>query len=229
MDMFKKPKCKNCDEKISKKYTFCPHCGHDQAEEGAKKFFEPEFKLGFPFNKLFKELEKQLERQFQEMDSQMSAESFEGFTEPKGFSINIDTTNGNPTIRIKQMDENGSNKIEQPHRHTHNNVHNHHNHNKHDHSQHRTPTKMDEARVEKFSNLPREEPNTKVRRLTNKLIYEINLPGVKNEDVMISKLENSIEVKAFSEDKAFFKLIPLSLPIICTELKEGILNLELKL
>jgi hypothetical protein len=65
--------------------------------------------------------------------------------------------------------------------------------------------------------------------LTNKIVYEIDLPGVTNvKDVIINRLENSIEVKAFAKDKAYFKLIPLSLPIERYHLKEGKLVLELK-
>ena len=44
----------------------------------------------------------------------------------------------------------------------------------------------------------------------------------------INKLNNSIEVKAFSDNNVYFKLIPVSLPIERYYLKEGKLVIELK-
>jgi HSP20 family molecular chaperone IbpA len=89
--------------------------------------------------------------------------------------------------------------------------------------------KMTEEEIEKFSKLPRKEPETRVRRLTDKIIYEIKLPGVKTEkDIAINKLQNSIEIKAFAKDRTYFKLIPLSFPIKKYNLKDGTLTLELK-
>src|SRR3989344_3748821 len=48
-----------------------------------------------------------------------------------------------------------------------------------------------------------------IRRFADRVVYEIALPGVKSiKDISITKLENSIEIKAVSKDKAYFKLIP---------------------
>jgi hypothetical protein len=64
--------------------------------------------------------------------------------------------------------------------------------------------------------------------MTNKIIYEVDLPGVKNEkDIIITKLENSIEIKAFTKDTAYLKLIPISLPIKNYFLEKNKLILEL--
>ena len=215
MGMFSRPKCKRCNEKISKKYVFCPHCGFSQKDEMGDQFFEPIFKLGFPFNKLFKELESQIERQFQDMDAQMGEESMEN-PFAHGISINIDTTNGQPTIRINNTKDKGKGNAKGSEKNLKTN-------------DNPIIKKMAENMAEQFSKLPKEEPSTKVRRFNNKLVYEINLPGVSDDKMSITKLENSIEIKAFSDNKAFFKLIPLSLPVIGSELKEGVLNLELKL
>ncbi len=212
MGMFSKPKCKRCNEKISKNYSFCPHCGFSQKEEAPDQFFEPIFKLGFPFNKIFKDLEKQIERQFHEIDSKLGEDAGNNpFSH--GISINIDTSNGQPTIRISNPNDKRKSAAE----------------NKTAKNEKSVIQSMDEGKAEEFSKLPKEEPLTKVRRFNNKLVYEITLPGVEKENMSIVKLENSIEVKAFSKDKAFFKLIPLSLPIMSSELKEGMLNLELKI
>ena len=76
-------------------------------------------------------------------------------------------------------------------------------------------------------NLPRENPKTSIRRFSNKIVYEIDVPGVKSiEDVSIAKLENSIEVKAVSKKKAYSKIIPINLPIINCQVENSILFLE---
>ena len=83
--------------------------------------------------------------------------------------------------------------------------------------------------LKRFSELPKKEPKTNVKRLSNTVIYEINLPGVKSsEDLSIVKLENSIEIKAVAKDKAYFKLLPINLTIIDYELEKGKLILELE-
>jgi hypothetical protein len=40
-------------------------------------------------------------------------------------------------------------------------------------------------------------------------------------------LENSIEVKAFAKDKAYYKFLPVSLPLLKYDLANGRLTLEL--
>ena len=164
------------------------------------------FKLGFPFNKLFKEIE----RQFKEIDFASGPELDDNpLNNLQGLSISIDTSSGQPVIRINNQrnEKRVRQHIKQP----------------------TLKNAITQEQAEKFSNLPKEEPETKVKRLANKLLYELLLPGVKKENVLINKLENSIEIKAFSDKKAFFKLIPLSLPIISSNLKEETLTLELKI
>lgn len=202
--MFGRPKCKRCSQKVSKKYYYCPYCGTDLKGD-AERSFEPMFNLGFPFNMLV----KQIEKQFQEIDSHLGNDLDKALLDSGGISINIDTSSGQPTIRIKTNSDQKEAK-EKPARDI---------------------TKIGEIsedKLHKFSNLPKEEPSTKVRRFSNKLVYELNLPGVKSENLVISKRENSIEIKAFADNKAFFKLIPISLPILKSDLKDGLLTLELK-
>jgi len=54
-----------------------------------------------------------------------------------------------------------------------------------------------------------EEPETVIEKIGNRQIVNIKLPGVKMEDIEIRRLEQSIKVKAFAGDKAYFKLIPI--------------------
>ena len=88
-------------------------------------------------------------------------------------------------------------------------------------------SQLTKEQEEKLRSLPKIEPSTLVRRLSNKVIYEIDLPGAKKEDVMISKFKESIEIKAFTKDKIFIKIIPVGLPILRYYINNGKLSLEL--
>lgn len=82
-------------------------------------------------------------------------------------------------------------------------------------------------KLKKLSSLPKQEPTTNIRRLSNKVIYEMDMPKVDSiEDISIINLENNIEIKALAEDRVFFKIIP-RLPITNYGLEKGKLILEL--
>ncbi len=219
--MFKK-KCRQCERKTSKDYEFCPYCGYDLGKEqeerdfgllGREDGFEQDiFQMPFQmtgFNKIFGSLLNQIDKQFKELDKQMTedekrAERFPG----SGISISISTSTGNrPEIKIRGI---GDTKIKQV-------------------REAKLTNKLSDEDAKKLSRLPKKEAETKIRRLANKLIYELSLPGVKQtKDIVINRLENSIEIKAFSKDKAYFKLIPLNLPILNYKLDNEKLILELK-
>jgi hypothetical protein len=215
--MFGSKKCSFCGNKINKKFEFCPYCGKSTREKNMNEFFQPTFKIGFPFNTVFKQLEKHIEKQFKELDMELGESKIEN--QPKkipmqGLSISISSSgNGQPVIKVHQMGEKLPNQIQQaaPVQ-----------------GVQKTSRQLSEEEAEKISRLPKEEPQTSVRRLTDRIIYEIHLPNVKKEDIIINKMHNSIEIKAFTKDKAYFKLLPISLPILKSQLKEGKLILELK-
>lgn len=88
---------------------------------------------------------------------------------------------------------------------------------------------MDEKEVERRRGLPKKEAESNVRRLSDKVVYEIDVPGVKSKDeVMITKLENSIEIKAYSDDACYTKNIPLKVDVLGYRVKDGRIVLELK-
>lgn len=78
-----------------------------------------------------------------------------------------------------------------------------------------------------FSNLPRSEPATEMKRFADRIVYALKMPGVKDIlDVSIIPLEESIEIKAVSKSRSYFKILPLKLPIVNYVLEKGCLVLE---
>lgn len=223
--MFSK-KCPRCARKLSKEFDFCPYCGLDfrmeKMQEREKDYgllgrddltsSLPNFGITLPsgLGNLFSSLLKEVDKQFKELDRDMTKEKQEirKIKPASGISISISTSNGKePEIKVRKFGEENTKqekeiKIEKP--------------------------VISDKEARKLSKLPRKEAKTEVRRMSNKIIYEIELPGVKNiKDIIINKLENSIEIKAFSRDKAYFKLLPVKLPITNYRLEDEKLVLEL--
>ena len=64
---------------------------------------------------------------------------------------------------------------------------------------------------EKKARLPKVEADSKMRRLSDRVIYEIEVPGVKSEkEVLLTELVSGFEVKAYSNEKCFTKFIPFT-------------------
>jgi HSP20 family molecular chaperone IbpA len=220
--MFKKKKCEKCGKKIEEKYSFCPYCGNKEDSENETDFgmlgkndFMPltdEIKLPMGFNALFNSLVKNLSKEFDAQLKENMKEQNSGKTKKDGISISISTFgNGAPRIKVSPM---GNPQKAEPEKST----------------EKIKKNVFTAEKIKKFSELKREEPKTNIRRLSNKIIYEIEMPDVKSaEDVSIAKLENSIEIKAIGKKKAYAKIIPISLPIKNYNLSEGKLTLELSI
>ncbi len=220
--MFRK-KCPRCGKKIKGKFEFCPYCGKSTKERkqedygllGTEDYSDLNFKpkLPFGFNRLFNSLLKQMNKEFRELDKRVKQDSEKEKPKfrSKGISINISTGKGTPKIKFQGFGpdlNNFNNPVKEK------------------------PIKnkeISEEKIKKLSKLPRKEAKTDVRRFSDKIIYEINLPEIKNlEDIIINKLEKSTEIKGFGKKSVYFKLLPVSLPILNYYLKNGKLILELK-
>ena len=212
--MFKKKECKSCGVKISSKYKFCPNCGNFTSKKFKKNNsgmlgendFDNEFKnvssplfTGIGGKMMGKMLENAMKMLENEMQKEMKGKNFEPRMDHKLFidGKKINLDHNHPKKRSEEKKEIPSSELPQ-------------------------------GNWKKFSELPKKEPNTNVRRFSDKVIYEINMPGVKSEkDLSIIKLENNIEIKAVSKNKAYKKLIPMNFPITNYNLSNGKLVLEL--
>jgi len=217
--MFKKI-CSRCGKKIKKGFDFCPHCGYDLRTEREQKNygllgkednldfdnFIPNSLFNMPMEKLFKGTMKILEKQMRKL-SEEQKETTNQFKTPNfqlfinGKKVNLSNTM-QPKIKQKTHRKKEIKII---------------------------PQEISKKRIKEISKLPKKEAETKVRRLSDKIVYEIKMPGVKSKkDIIINKLENSIEIKGFSKTTLFFKIIPMNLPILDYSLKKDALVLELK-
>jgi hypothetical protein len=89
--------------------------------------------------------------------------------------------------------------------------------------------KVSEETMQKSAKLPRKEAKSHVSRTSDKVIYELETPGLNSlNNVLVNKLENAIEVKAYTEKAVYFKTLPVKLPLMQYSLKENKLVLEFK-
>ncbi len=73
---------------------------------------------------------------------------------------------------------------------------------------------ISEQQLEKMASLPRVEAKTKMRRIGDKIIYELSTPGIESpQDVFVSKLESGYEIKAIGNKKIYVNSLPVNLPI----------------
>ena len=217
--------CPRCEKKFSKKYSYCPHCGYDRK---AKKDMDEYGFLGkdefddlglpFGFKMLLKPLMKELNKQMTELDKELKKEENElrkskDTMKVSNFSIHIGVP-GQKSIRMSSSMpmtniNSGNRKTE---------------------NLSLVLPKIDRTLLLKAKELPREEPETIVRRLSDKIIYEISLPDVSSvNNINISKLEDSIEVKAISKKAVYTKTIDVPLPLLNYYFADGQLVLELGL
>lgn len=183
VSMFKKAKCPRCGEKVKKDFEFCPYCGSDLSNEnsggflGESGFDDLGIKLPFGFKTLIKPLIKELNKQMVELDRELKKESNESAR--TGFSIHFGP--GQKPVKVKNI----SNRVS-----------------------HKKPLfpKISNIDLSKYKNLPRVEPETNIRRLSDRVVYELDLIGVDSlSKINFNKLENSLEIKAIARDKVFVK------------------------
>lgn len=209
-------KCSHCEKKVSKKYEFCPHCGGNLKEDsgdsgflGKEDFSDMGIKLPFGFKTLMKPLMKELGKQMRELDKELKKEHGEDKPQMmKNFSITIGApgqkpiklTGTNPQMNFQPKIVRGG------------------------------LPKIDESKLEKIKNLPRKEPKTNVRRLADRVIYELDVPGVVSvKDINLSQLEGGLEVKAIADKIVFSKMINVKLPLVRCSLQAEKLVLEMGL
>ncbi|MEK6842378.1 MAG: hypothetical protein AABX84_01060 [Nanoarchaeota archaeon] len=213
--MFGKRECQRCREKSSNKYNFCPNCGvpfNNKSGEDYGMLGENDSNNFPDFNNLSnpflggingKMMGKMFESAVRMLEKEMKKQN-----SPKtnfqlfinGKKVNIEKNLNNSTQSTKRYKREMSSE------------------------------NLPQANLKKFGDFPKKEPETNVRRFSDKVIYEINMPGLKSEkEISIIKLENSIEIKALGNDVIYRKIIPISLPITDYKISNDKLVLELGL
>ena len=202
-----KKKCPSCAKKIDRKFSYCPYCGVSFREQNEQKDFGM---LGR--DDMSKEIREEVKLPFgmnkimnslmKQIERQMNDIDFQNTQGmPRGFKIKVST--GKPG-QIREINENKQKEI----------VENY-------------PTSKEEDY--RRSKLEKVNAKSRVKRIADSVIYELEVPGVKRKrDVTITKLASGIEIKAYSKDKCYIKSIPLTMEITEYYLENEKLFVEMK-
>jgi hypothetical protein len=201
-----KKKCPSCGRKIERKFNYCPYCGlgfkQKKQEEDFGMLGRDDFidEKSFEGNFLSGGVNKMMDSLIKQIEKQVGDLNEKNSNMPRGFKIKISTARP----QLNKIQRNNFKTIE------------------------KSPV-VSKEELERRKKLPKVKAESTLRRLGDKIIYEISIPGVKTKkDVVITKLENSIEIKAYSKDKCYYKTIALKVEIIGYYLKDDKLFLELR-
>lgn len=220
--MFNNRKCKRCGKKIGKKDNFCSSCGvplgeRDKKEDwgmlGKSDSFDenttnpPTPGLGGKMlnNMLsgaIKMLEKEMQREMKDMEKKKSQEN------PQNQGPNFKLKINGQEVDVNKPQETKKKPAKQ---------------------EKQAIKEFSKDQLKKYTKLPKNEPQAELKRFGNKVVYEINIPDVKSSnDIIMNKLESSIEIKAVGKNKAYSKRIPVNMPVTKQTLSNGKLILELE-
>ncbi len=219
MIMFGNKTCSKCDKKIAKDFEFCPYCGtnfknplKEREEYGLIGTNDNVADFGKIFNEVAKPgiLDKMLSSLLKNLEKEMRMRG----------ETNIDQPVNNPKINTNfELFINGKkvpinqNSIQIG--------------TKRPEIEKQIPEKLNEELIKQSVKLPRKEAKTKLTRLSNKVIYELDTPGLESlNQVLINKLEESIEIKAYAKKAVYHKNLSVKLPLVKYYLKEDSLFLE---
>jgi HSP20 family molecular chaperone IbpA len=201
-----KKKCIGCGEKVERKFNYCPYCGNsfkardERADFGMLGQDDSSGRIADEIKLPFG-VEKIMNSLVKQLEKQLDGMNIENAQKmPKGIKIQI--ARGMP-------------QMGQPIQKT--------------QQQKPMPQKISNEEMERRMSLPKTEAESKIRRLANTIIYEIETPGVKNkEDVLITELASGLEIKAYSKNKCYVKFIPLKVEVTEYYVKKEKVFIELK-
>ena len=199
-------KCDSCAKRVSSKFDFCPHCG-DPFNGSRRSDDFGMFGEGNASNieenvKIPFGMEKMVNSLVKQLEKQMDSMDFSNGNAPKGFKIHVST--GKPQMNPQVVQEQPKNE---------------------------GPIMEEVSTKESIrrGKLPRVEVDSRMKRLSDRIIYEISTPGVKSKgDVVLGELATGLEIRAYSKDKCFTKFIPLKVEVIGYYLKNETLFVELR-
>ncbi len=200
--MFNK-KCPGCAKNIKKDFNYCPHCGASFKAGAEKDNFGM---LGRDDSG--REIQQELRLPFgmgkivNSLVKQLEQEMNGKMSSDgsKGFKIKI--AMGQP--QMKQVVRREPMKIE-------------------------SVPEVSEKEIERRAGLPTVEVESKIRRLADRIIYEIDAPGVQGKkDVVVVKLASGLEIQGYSNDTCYVKFIPLTIEIMGYHVENGKIFVELR-
>jgi len=202
-------KCLRCEANLRKRFDFCPTCGLKLKESGKNygMLGKSDIMEEFPAEELFPGLNSPVLNKMLKGAMKMLEKELGNIAETQdpnnnfNLYINGKKVDGTPSVKENEIELRESAQIQLP--------------------------EPSENIIQASKKLPREEAKYTLKRLGNKIVYEINLPGVTSlKDVLINKLEDSIEIRAFTKKKVLQANLQINLPLLDYQVQKQKLILE---
>lgn len=176
-------RCKQCNEKTEKPWNFCANCGSEIPRGKLKNMLS----LGMEdiFGKMVKDVQEQMFRamnsQTENLNKEEQPKVHINHPQMKGFTIKISQgEDGQPKININEMGRPAKEK------------------------------RFTSVKSNRPTPSETVEPETNLQKLPGKQIVELQLPDVKSlEDVDIVEGDESVEIRAYSGKKMYFKILQM--------------------
>jgi HSP20 family molecular chaperone IbpA len=198
--------CRRCGFDIEGGWQFCPKCGArvggDPRDDVGRDMFSQIFNsVKSDFDNGFEDMDKMMDKMMKSMKILDISPFFRPNSKPftsGGFAIRIQSGSGmEPRISVQTFGSVPKDAVKIMQGHT-------------PRKNQRPPFPVQGPPAAKPMHLPKviEEPKTDVRNESGKVVVSMDMPGVDSvEDVQICELEGSVEVKAVSKDRAYFKIL----------------------
>ncbi len=189
-------KCPECNSEVENKFSYCPYCGTiliDEEEEleqfgmlGKNDFRDEELLRSNMSQTNLGVLDKVFASLMNNLISTMS-QQIQDTTEVKSYPGGIRIKIGSAPVKAKR------NPAEQ---------------------QKISRKALTTEQAKKMSEFPRVKAKTAMRRLGDKIVYELSAPGVSSpNDIFLAKLESGYEIKAIGDSKIYINNLPINLPL----------------
>lgn len=190
----KKPTCLRCKSKVSDSFDFCPYCGLDlrDPEKDIKDFglLGKNETVGYPLVGGFGGFgitDKMINSLFRNLVKTLDKQ-MKGMKDVNDLDTEVESFPNGVRISFGAP-------IKKPHKKV-------------------VRKGLTKEQIDRMAGLPRVEAKTNVRRLSDKVVYELKAPGVESiDDVFVSKLETGYEVKAIGKKKVYVNSLPINLPL----------------
>jgi hypothetical protein len=195
-------KCENCGSKTDGDFSFCPHCGNSFADSmreredfgllGRSDMIEGEDEMPMQgFGIMDKLVNSMLNSMMKNLDKQFKSQ-FKEFADMENAEVR--TFPNGIKIKISGPFDAANLKKKQVVK--------------------TEKRQIDESQIRRMGSLPRIKAKASVKRLGDRVVYELATPGVTSpQDVFVSKLENGYEIKAIGDKKVYVNSVPINLPL----------------
>ena len=196
-------KCRGCAEKVDKKFNYCPYCGASMKARGDDDFgmlgTNDSGQIGEDLRLPFG-IEKIMGSLVKQLEKQLSnMDMNDKAGMPKGFKIQI----ARGPMGQQVVRSNVPKK--------------------------RTAVVVSEEEANRRAGLKKVDALSKVKRIGDTIIYEIEAPGIsKKEDVVVTELETGIEIRVYAKDRCYVKIIPLKVEILGVRIDKERVLVELR-